>query len=76
MADDDDEYFGGDYLQDVCESALIEIGGQALLDDAHNEAGAYVDEFYPWNGRGDEPAERVSAYCAILWQRVELARPA
>jgi hypothetical protein len=53
---------------------LIEVGGQALLDDAHREAGAYVDAHYPWDGRGDEPAERVSAYWAVLWQRIELAR--
>jgi hypothetical protein len=39
-----------------------------------DEAGAYVDEHYPWDGRGDEPAARVSAYYAVLWQRVKLAR--
>ena len=69
-----EDYYGGDYLQDICESALVEIGGQALLEDAQDEAGAYVDQHDPWDGRGDEPAERVSAYCAVLWQRAELAR--
>jgi hypothetical protein len=38
------DYYGGDYLQDICESALIEIGGQALLGDAQDEACAYVDQ--------------------------------
>lgn len=68
------EYFGGDYLQDMLELELLEVGGQQLLDDAQDEAGAYVDEAYPWDGRGDEPAERVSAWCAVLWQRGEQAR--
>jgi hypothetical protein len=66
-----DDYFGGDYLQDICEMRLLDCGGQALRDDAHDEAGRYVDENYPWNGRGDEPADRISAYCAVLWQRAE-----
>jgi hypothetical protein len=44
------------------------------LDDAHDEASAYVDQNYPLDGRGDEPAERVSAYCVVLRQRAELAR--
>ena len=41
-----EDYYGGDYLQDICESALVEIGGQALLEDAQDEAGAYVDQHY------------------------------
>ena len=50
------------YVQDVLEFDALALGGQAFLDDVHLEAGAYVDEQYPWDGRGDEPAERVSAY--------------
>ena len=69
-----EDYSGGDYLQDIYEAALIEIGGQSLLEDAQDEACAYVDQHYPWDGRGDEPAERVSAYCAVPWQRADLAR--
>jgi hypothetical protein len=34
-------------LQDICEAALVELGGQELLDGAHDEAAAYVDEHYP-----------------------------
>ncbi len=58
----------GDYLQDILETDLLELGEPVLLDAAHREAGANVDEHYPWDGQGDEPAERVSAYCAGLWQ--------
>jgi hypothetical protein len=68
-----DEYETGEALQDQLQLSLIELGGQDLLDRAHDEAGAYVDEHYPWDGHGDEPAERVSAYCAVLWQHVEAA---
>jgi hypothetical protein len=32
----------GEYLQDICEAALLELGGQQLLDDAHTEAAAHV----------------------------------
>ena len=45
-----------------------------LLDDAHHEAGQHVSSQYPWDGHGDEPGERISAYLAVLWQRTELAR--
>ncbi len=48
-----DDYYGGDYLQD-----------RPLLDQVHNEAGRQVDGHNPCDGRGDEPAERLSAYCA------------
>jgi hypothetical protein len=63
----DDDYFSGEYLQDILESDLLELGGQRLLDEAHDEAGAFVDAHYPWDGRGDEPAGRVSAYCTATW---------
>lgn len=62
------------YLQDTLEFEALALGGQALLDDIHDEAGAHVDEHHPWDGRGDEPPERVSAYLAVMWQRVELER--
>jgi hypothetical protein len=39
MADDD--YFSGEYLQDILESDLLELGGQQLLDEARDEAGAF-----------------------------------
>lgn len=66
---DDSGYYSGEYLQDILEVALLELGGEELLRDAHDEAGAFVDEHYPWNGTGDEPEARVSAYCAGLWRR-------
>jgi hypothetical protein len=67
MADDD--YFSGEYLQDILESDLLELGGQQLLDEAHDEAGAYVDQHFPWDGRGDEPAERVRPTAACVAAR-------
>jgi hypothetical protein len=74
MADDD--YFSGEYLQDILDSDLLELGGQQLLDEARDEAGAFVESHYPWDGRGDEPAGRVSACCSVLWQRAEAVRQA
>jgi hypothetical protein len=38
-----DEYETGEALQDQLELSLIELGGQDLLDRAHDEAGAYVE---------------------------------
>ena len=61
-------------MQDVLEMEALGLGGQALLDDIHDEAAAHVDEHHPWNGRGDEPPERVSAYLTVLWQRCRVAR--
>lgn len=72
MADDED-YFGGDFLQDLAEKRLLDLGGHDLWQDARHEAGAYVDEHYPWDGTGGEPPERVSAYIAVLWQRADAA---
>ena len=61
-------------MQDTLELEALALGGQALLDDIHDEAGVDVDEHYPGDGRGDEPPERVFAYLAVLWQRVQVAR--
>ena len=69
-----EDYYSGGYLQDVVESDLLKLGGQELLAAAHAEAGRHVDEHHPWDGRGDEPAERVSAYLAVLWQVAEAVR--
>lgn len=65
---DPDDYYGGEYLQDIAEIRLRDLGGQELLDAGRDEARAYVAQAYPWNGEGDEPPERVSAYIAVLWQ--------
>jgi hypothetical protein len=69
-----EEYYGGDYLQDILVADLLQLGGPNLLDQAHDQAGLYVDERYPWDGHGNEPPERVSAYCAVLWQVAEQTR--
>ena len=45
-----------------------------MLHDIRNEAAAHVHEHPPWDGQGDEPPERVSAYLAVLWQRMQVAR--
>jgi hypothetical protein len=71
---EDDDYYSGDYLQDILEGELLDLGGKWLLDDAHYEASQYVNDSYPWDREGDEPGERVSAYLAVLWQRAEQAR--
>lgn len=61
----------GEFLQDVAESRLIEIGGQALLDRAQYAAGLTVDALYPWDGLGAEPEARVSEYISVLWRFTE-----
>lgn len=68
------DHYGGDFLQDMLEGDLVELGGEQLLSDARDEAAQYVDEVYPWDGHGDEPTERVSAWCGVLWQYAEQAR--
>lgn len=70
----DDDYYSGDYLQDILEGQLLDLGGKRLLDDAHHEADHHVNSHHPWDGDGDEPGDRISAYLAVLWQRAELAR--
>lgn len=70
----DPDYYGYEFLQDLYESALLALGGQRLLDDAHEQAVAYADERYPWDGQGDEPPSRTAAYLAVLRRRVEIAR--
>ena len=74
--DDEDDYYGESYFQDVCEMALLALGGQRLLEDAVDVAAGHVDEHFPWDGYGDEPAPRVAAYIAVLRERVVIARAA
>ncbi len=61
----------GEFLQDVVETRLIELGGQPLLDPAHDYAGSNADLLHPWDGIGDEPEARVSEYIASLWAYIE-----
>jgi hypothetical protein len=53
-----------------------DLGGRELLLDIHREALAWVDEAHPWDGTGDEPGDRASAYLAVWWQRVDQERAA
>ncbi len=66
-----DDYYSGDYLQDMAEARLIELGGQHLLGQAHDYAGANADLLHPWDGIGVEPEARVSEYIASLWAYIE-----
>ncbi|GAA4554778.1 MULTISPECIES: hypothetical protein [Pseudonocardia] len=75
MSGAEGDYYTGEYLQDIAETRLLEIGGERLRRLAHDEAGRYVDERYPWDGQGAEPAERVSAYIAVLWQCGDAEEP-
>lgn len=61
-------------LEDEIIRDARDFGGAALLADIRAEALTWVDEAHPWDGRGDEPGERVSAYLAVCWQRVDLER--
>jgi len=62
------DHFGGQALTVIYEFALLELGGQELLDDARTMARSYVDAEHPWSG--SEPQERVAAYVEILWWRI------
>jgi hypothetical protein len=63
-------------MQDTLKLEALPLGSQTLLDDIHDEAVVHIDEFHPWDGRGDEPSERLSAYFGVMWprQRIQLAR--
>ncbi len=65
----DDDKIHGDLLRDA-----RDYGGPDLVADIEHEALAWVDETHPWDGVGDEPGERRSAYLAVWWQRVDLER--
>ncbi len=54
----------------IYEFALLELGGQELLDDARAMARSYVDAEHPWSGLEPGPEERVAAYVEILWWRI------
>jgi hypothetical protein len=46
------DYFSGRVLKEIYEFALLELGGQELLDDATNKARSHVDAEHPWSGLG------------------------
>jgi hypothetical protein len=60
------DYFSGRVLKEIYEFALLELGGQELLDDATNMARSHVDAEHPWSGLEPEPAARVAAYSEVL----------
>jgi hypothetical protein len=70
----DPDYFSGEGLKEIYEFALLELGGQELLDDATDDARRSVNDTHPWSGVAPEPAPRVAAYCAVLWARIGRAR--
>ena len=67
-----EDYYNGDYLQDVAESRLLELGGRELLAHAQRYAGENADVMHPWDGTGPEPEARVSEYIGSLWRYIEL----
>jgi hypothetical protein len=68
------DYFSGRVLKEIYEFALLELGGQELLDDATNMARSHVDAEHPCSGLEPEPAARVAAYSEVLWSRIGRAR--
>jgi hypothetical protein len=53
-------------LLDVLTTGVQALGGSDLMQHISSEATAYTDEQGPWNGEGDEPPERYSAWLAYL----------
>ena len=47
-------------LQDEIIGDAEACGGPEFVELVQFEATAYVDQHYPWDGRGDEPLERHS----------------
>jgi hypothetical protein len=68
------DYFGGEGLKEIYGFALLELGGQELLDNATDDARRSVDGTHSWSGVAPEPAARVAAYCEVLWARIGRAR--
>lgn len=66
-------------LELVCrqlEAELLRIGGGELVDDARTEAEWYAALFFPFDGCGTEPVERLRARVSILTERLDRAGPA
>lgn len=74
VQNEDLDHFDGQDLKKIYEFALLELGGQELLDDATTIARRSVDTQRPWSGLEPEPEERVAAYVEILWERINRAR--
>lgn len=60
---------------DAVETELRRVGGAALLDDARIEAHTYTALYFPWDGAGDEPPDRVAARLRVLTTRLHRAHP-
>jgi hypothetical protein len=50
------------------------MGGADLVDDACAEAFWYAALYFPWDGDGDEPLDRMCARVRILTERIDRAR--
>lgn len=74
MQNGDLDYFGDESLKEIYEFALLELGGQELLDDATDDARRYVDDTHPWSGVAPEPVPRVAASCEVPWERIGRAQ--
>ncbi len=62
------------WLRGQVESELLQVGGHELVGDARREAEWYVALFFPWDERGSEPPERLTAHLEILTARLDRAR--
>ena len=49
---DDAGYYSTQYLQDILELRLLELGGEEQVSDAHDETAAHVDRHHPRDGCG------------------------
>lgn len=61
---------------ELVETELRDVGGPELVADARREAEWYAALYFFWDGRGDEPLDRLRARVDILSMRLESARGA
>lgn len=61
-------------FRDTLELDILDVGGLALLDNAHAAAAAFINHRHPWDGRGEEPVARQCLYCVMLWGHLTLAQ--
>lgn len=58
----------------LVEVELRDVGGTELVADARREAEWYASLYFFWDGRGDEPLDRLRARVDILSMRLDSAR--
>lgn len=59
---------------DLVETELRDVGGLELVVDARREAESYAALYFVWDGRGEEPLDRLRARVGILSTRLQSAR--